>query len=156
MAAPFRFRLRTILKLRKQKEDEHKRIVAVRVRELNGIRQRADRIQKQIQRETDAVRAERSTGVLSIQDISRHRHWLTHLQRSLLDTHNQARSTEAILAQERSELTRASREAKAVEKLKERQKRRHDEEVRRKENRELDEIAVIRFPPVAIAGAIGT
>lgn len=156
MAAPFRFRLRTILKLRKQKENEHKRIVAVRVRELNGIRQRADRIQQQIRQETEAVRAERSTGVLSIQDISRHRHWLTHLQRSLLDTYNQARSTEAILAQERSELTRASREAKAVEKLKERQKKRHDEESRRKENRELDEIAVIRFPRIAIAGAIGS
>ncbi len=156
MAAPFRFRLRTILKLRKQKENEHKRIVAVRVRELNGIRQRADRIQQQIRQETDAVRAERSTGVLSIQDIGRHRHWLTHLQRSLLDTYNQARSTEAILAQERSELASASREAKAVEKLKERQKKRHDEELRRKEDRELDEIAVIRFPRIAIAGAIGS
>jgi len=156
MAAPFRFRLRTILKLRKQKENEHKRIVAVRVRELNGIRQRADRIQQQIQQETEAVRAERSTGVWSIQDIGRHRHWLTHLQRSLLDTYNQARSTEAILAQERSELASASREAKAVEKLKERQKKRHDEELRRKEDRELDEIAVIRFPRIAIAGAIGS
>jgi len=156
MAAPFRFRLRTILKLRKQKENEHKRIVAVRVRELNGIRQRADRIQQQIRQETEAVRAERSTGVLSIQDIGRHRHWLTHLQRSLLDTYNQARSTEAILAQERSELASASREAKAVEKLKERQKKRHDEELRRKEDRELDEIAVIRFPRIAIAGAIGS
>lgn len=149
MAQLFRFRLKTVLKLRKQKEDEHKRIVAARVRELTAVRRRAERISRQIIDETQAVRAGRGAGVLSIQEIARHRHWLTHLQRSVLETHNQIRSVEALLAQDRAGLTKASREAKALEKLRDKQKRRHEEDERRRETRDLDEMAVLRFRPAA-------
>ena len=59
------------------------------------------------------------------------------------------RSVEALLAQDRAGLTKASREAKALEKLRDKQKRRHEEDERRRETRDLDEMAVLRFRPAA-------
>ncbi|UCG33035.1 MAG: flagellar export protein FliJ [Phycisphaerales bacterium] len=147
MPRPFKFRLETVLKLRKQNEDKHKRIVAGRIRQLNAVRQRMAAQERQIAAETEAVRSSRARGAISIEALARGRHWLTHLQRGLLETQGHARVIKAHLAQERSDLARAAKEAKALEKLKERQRLRHDQEERRAETRELDEMSILRFRP---------
>lgn len=147
MPKPFKFRLETVLKLRKQNEDKHKRIVADRIRQLNAVRERMSAQERQIASETEAVRTSRARGTISVEALARGRHWLTHLQRSLLETQGHARVIKAHLAQERSDLARAAKEARALEKLKERQKQRHDQEGRRAETRELDEMSILRFRP---------
>ena len=152
MARPFRFKLETVLKLRKRKEDEHKRIVARRLRQLNVVRWRAVHIEHQIKQEVEAVRAGRTQGTISVQNIARGRHWLSYLQRTLLEARARVRVVEGQLAQERAELARVAKDAKALEKLKERQARRHEEEQKRLERRELDELAILRFPHPEPAG----
>ena len=147
MPKPFKFRLETVLKLRKQNEDKHKRIVADRIRQLNAVRQRMAAQERQIALEAEAVRSSRARGTICVEALARGRHWLTHLQRSLLETQGHARVIKAHLAQERSELARAAKEAKALEKLKERQRQRHDQQERRAETRELDEMSILRFRP---------
>jgi flagellar FliJ protein len=147
MPKPFKFRLETVLKLRKQNEDKHKRIVADRIRQLNAVRERMAAQERQIAWETEAVRTSRARGTISVEALARGRHWLTHLQRSLLETQGHARAIKAHLAQERSDLARAAKEARALEKLRERQKHRHDQEERRAETRELDEMSILRFRP---------
>jgi len=149
MAKRFRFRLEPVLKLRKQKEDQHRRIVAGRVRQLSEARRRVACIERQITAETEAVRATREKGIISVRGLARGRHWLTHLQRSLLETQNQVGVVEAHLAQERAELARVAKDAKAIEKLRERQERRFLQGERRAEVKELDEMAILRFqgPP---------
>jgi flagellar FliJ protein len=147
MARPFRFRLETVLKLRKQNEDEHKRIVADRVRQLNEVRRRLTQMENQIELEAELVRAGRIRGRIEAQDLARGRHWLSYLQRALLETQDHMRTVEARLDRERAELARAAKEAKALEKLKERQRQRHQAEEKRIERRELDEMAILRFAP---------
>jgi len=155
MARPFRFRLETVLKLRKQNEDEHKRIVADRVRQLNAARRRLAQMEYQIELEAELVRAGRVRGRIMVQDLARGRHWLTYLQRTLLETQDHMRTVEARLARERAELARAAKEAKVLEKLKERQRQRHQAEEKRIERRELDEMAILRFTPPQRSGPRG-
>ena len=145
MARPFRFKLETVLKLRKQKEDQHKRMVAERLRQLNAARRHLVHIEDQTEWEIEAVRAGRGRGTVSVQNLARGRHWLTHLQRSLLEAQGQIRVVEGRLARERAQLARAAKEAKALEKLRERQAQRYAAEEKRLDRRELDEVAVLHF-----------
>ncbi len=150
MAKRFAFHLETLLELRQRREEEQQRVVAQRVRELERLRQRREQIERQFGREADEVRSERSSGVLNIQHIARHRHWLTHLQRSLLAVEGEMRTLEARLAQERAVLVELSRERKALEKLKERRALRYKQEQNRREQREQDETAVVRHRRAAL------
>jgi flagellar FliJ protein len=145
MAKRFRFRLEPVLKLRKQKEDEHKRIVAGRIRQLDAIRRRVAHIERQIAAETESIRRVRSGGTISAPELARGRHWLSYLQRCLLETRNHQGVVEAHLARERAELARVAKDAKAIEKLKERKEERFLQDERRAETKELDETAILRF-----------
>jgi len=145
VAKRFRFRLETVLKLREQREQAHKRIVADRLRQIARAEARAQRLRDQIAAEVQAARQARRAGILEVTAIARHRHWLGRLQRGLLETEADLRTLRAKLAQERTELAEASKQAKIMAKLKERQQQRYAYELARQERLEADEIATMRF-----------
>ena len=145
MARRFRFRFETMLKIRRQREDEQKRVVAEKVRQMTQTREQIEALARQIQEETDAIRVSQATGAIDIQQVMRHRHWIGHLHKGVLDAQGRLRFLEARLAQERAVLTEAVKQRRILEKLKERQWQRHRDQEQRTETRESDELATVRY-----------
>jgi flagellar FliJ protein len=144
MAKRYVFRFETMLKLRQQREDHHKRIVAERIRQITATREQIASIQGQIQQEMEAMRVVQGPGTLDLQQTVRHRHWLGRLHRLQLEAEGALRGLEAKLAQERAELAEAAKQRRVLEKLKERQAERYRKEMERREMLQLDEMATQR------------
>jgi flagellar protein FliJ len=145
MAKRFTFRFETMLKIRREREDRHKRIVADRIREIQQIQERLGALGQQIEQEVNAMRSSAAPGVLNMQQIVHHRHWLGHLNKNILDEGARLRFLEARLAQERAALAEAAKQRKVLDKLRERQEGRYIKEQGRREMQELDEMATTRF-----------
>ncbi len=145
MAKRFRFPLETVLKIRKRREDERKRVVARRLSGIARAEAQAASLREQIDAELRAVRQARQAGVIDVVMIARHRHWLGRLQRGLLEEEAHLRTLRAELAQDRAELAEASKQAKIIQKLKERQQQRYEYELARQDRIDADEMATARF-----------
>lgn len=145
MAKQFVFRFETMLKIRRQREDHHKRVVGQRLRQVGEARQHLESLQHQIQAEVDAMRRVQQPGTIDMQQAVRHRHWLGHLHKGALEMQARIQFLETRLAQERATLAEAAKQRKILEKLRERQADRHRQAVDRREMLELDEMATIRF-----------
>lgn len=102
-------------------------------------------LNQQIDMEIDAMRGGRKGGMLDVTEIARHRHWVTHLQRGILENDAQLRALQAKLSQERAELVSASRDRKALDKLKERHVAKVREQNEKRQRLEEDEIALRPF-----------
>lgn len=145
MAKRFIFRFDTMLRIRRQREDQHQRIVADRLRQITRARGQIGAITRQIHEELDAIRVGQDTGTIDIQQVMRHRHWLGHLHKASLEAQARLRTFEARLAQERAQLAEAVKQRRILEKLKERQYDRHRTEEERRETREGDDLTTIRY-----------
>ncbi len=145
MAKRFKYRFETMLKIRRQREEHHQRVVADRNRQIHQASDQLTSLNRQIQDETNAIRASHQPGTIDMQQAMRHRHWLGHLHKGALETQARLRFLEARLAQERAALAEASKQRKILEKLKEHQVQQH----RRTEDhhlmQELDEMATVRY-----------
>ncbi len=140
MAKQFEFRLETVLKLRKQDEDAAKRVVAERLREIRGVEAEITGLRGQIAQQLDAFRETNAAGQLDMTQISRHRFWLTHLDRGVLLGQHRLAELHGELAKERAALAEARKRVRILEKLKERQYERYRKELDRAEAIENDEI----------------
>jgi len=145
MARRFTFRFATMLKIRRQREDEHKRVVAERLRQIAQTRDHQLVLERQIREEVDAIRDSQARGSIDIQQVMRHRHWLGHLHKGVLEADARVRFLEARLAQERVVLAEAMKQRKILEKLEERQWQRHLHEEEVREMKESDELATVRY-----------
>ena len=145
MAKRFKFRFATMLKIRRQREDEQKRVVAERLRQITQTRDHRLVLQRQIRDEVDAIRDSQARGSIDIQQVMRHRHWLGHLHKGVLEADARVRFLEARLAQERVVLAEAMKQRKILEKLEERQWQRHLHEEQVRETKENDELATVRY-----------
>lgn len=145
MAKRFIFRYETLLKIRRQREDQHKRIVAERVRQIVAARERLSALKGQITGEEAAIRAGQEPGTVDMQQIMRHRHWLGHLHRNVLETEGAIRLLEGRLAQERAALAEVVKQRKILDKLKERRLERHLQEEQRRETNAADDLTTVRY-----------
>jgi flagellar FliJ protein len=145
MAKQFQFRFETMLKLRRRREDEHKRIVADRLRQIAQVREQIASQEEQIQQQTDVIRGHTAAGTIDLQQVMRNRHWLGHLHKGILEAQARIRFLEARLSQERVHLAEAAKQRRVLEKLKERQQERYLQDQNRRATRELDEMATVRF-----------
>ena len=142
MAKRFRFRLETVLKVRRQREDQQKRVVAGKAREVTSLGSRTRAIGMRIAQAVGAARGLRRTGPMDMSQIARQRFWISHLQRALIETRQQMQGTERELARERQVLADLARDRKTLEKLKDKQAERYQAEIDRAERLELDELAI--------------
>lgn len=145
MAKAFTFRLETVLKLRKQREDEQKRMVANRLREVQRARIRCGSLEEQIDVEIEVMRSSALVGMIEAGRIARHRHWLSHLNRQVLETEGDIRTLQAKLAMEQSQLAEAAKECNVLKKLKERQLDRYRRMLAKREQNESDEMTTMRY-----------
>ena len=133
------------MKLRKQKEDENKRAVAQRVREMTKLRDHLMTLNEQIAAEIRKARANAVHTHLDTSDLSKRRFWISHLQRGVLETEFQMRSMEKQLTADRTVLAEASKEYKVIETLRDKRLQAYRHEQERLETIEADEMAVSQF-----------
>ena len=145
MARPFRFRLEPVLKLRQHREDECKRVVASTLRGISDLRAEQALIHEQIGVQVAAMRSGPLVGEVNPIDASRHRYWLTHLQRTFLDIEGRVRTLEARLAQQRTELAESAKQRKVLATLADRQRERFTQALARAERKESDEMATAMY-----------
>jgi len=145
MAKRFVFRFETMLKIRRQREDEHKRIVASRIREIARVQDQMASLDRQIHNELAAIRAGQSPGTIDMQQVIRHRHWLGRLHKAVLDSQAWLRFLEARLAQERAALAEAVKQRQVLDKLKQRQWERYRKEQDRLETWLADDLTTVRY-----------
>ena len=140
MAKRFEFRLATVLRIRRQREDAAKRVVAERLGEVAAVQSEIAALQEQIRSETGAFRQTHATGQLDVGQLKRHRRWLLQLDQSELLARNRLGELNRLLAVDRAALTEARKQVRVLEKLEERQRERYLKELNRAEMRENDEI----------------
>lgn len=145
MAKRFTFRFETMLRIRRQREDEHKRIVANRLREITALQDHMGSLDKQIRDELQAIRIGRQPGTIDMQQIIRHRHWLGCLHKGVLEGQAKMRFLEAELARERADLAEAAKQRRILEKLKERQREQYNSEQDRLEALAADDLTTVRY-----------
>ncbi|MFQ5653204.1 MAG: flagellar export protein FliJ [Planctomycetota bacterium] len=137
---PFRFRLEGLLRIRRVEESRRLIELKKRQRELLDMRAEIEALATERDRTMERLRG-LEEGILRIEEVLPHRRYLNTL-------HNRTVEKSALLEGLRSHvkaaqeaLDRASRERKAIERLRERSLEEHRNEERREEGRELDELA---------------
>jgi len=145
MARRFVFRLDTLLKLRRQRENEQKRVVAERLRQIARVTDEISMLDRQIGDQVQAMRVQATGASLDVPQLARSRHWLSHLQRGRLEAEGHLRLLEARLAQDRAVLAGAVKDRRVLEKLRERQQEKHRRELERIEVLASDEANTVRF-----------
>ncbi len=133
------------MKLRKQKEDENKRAVAQRMREITKLRDHLMTLNEQIASEIRKARENAVHAHLDTSDLSKQRFWISHLQRGVLETEFQMRNLEKQLTADRAVLAEASKEYKVIETLRDKRLQAHNREQERLETIEAGEMAVSLF-----------
>lgn len=143
MAARFRFRLESLLKLRKSLEQEAQRHLGRAVAHRNEVEAR---IQDLKLRHQDALEARRAEAGQPI-DLTLWRaveRWLVVLERRISAAGEELRQAEAQVEAARRALTKAHQEHLMLLRLKERRQAQHDLEQLREEIAAADELAVLR------------
>lgn len=145
MARRFQFRLETVLRLRREREQTQQRVVAERVRALGTAQGRLRAAGEQLIEAVAAARGDRGDGRLDVTQLARQRFWIGHLQRILTEEEQASHEIAHRLAAERRRLAELARDRRAIELLRERQERRHRDEIARAERIELDEVATVTW-----------
>jgi flagellar export protein FliJ len=145
VAKRFSFRLEVLLKLRRQREDEKKLAVATRLREIATVERRKLAFQMEIARHVQVMRDSLSVAQADVDRLKMGRYWLARLRRGVLECDARLATVQGLLAQERAELAEARKQAKVLERLKERQQAAFTAALTRREQRELDEMNSVRF-----------
>ena len=149
MAKRYTFRLEPLLRLRQQREDGRKRVVASRLREIATLRRRQELFEVQIERQTESMRGSLTAESTNVDALRMCRHWLVGLRRGVLEAAAQISAQRAILAQERAALAEARKETKILDRLKARQREAYMVKLARAEQAELDDMNVTRFAHAA-------
>ena len=144
MAARFRFRLESLLKLRHSMEQMAQRALAVALALQDQARARLEQFQAS---HAQAIEARRVAPGQSV-DLDRLRYierFLLVLERRIAAARDQLREAEARVAAARQDLLRAHRAHLMLVRLKERRQEQHALEQLREEFREMDDMAVLRY-----------
>jgi len=148
MAKGFAYRLEPLLKLRRRYEDEQKRVVAARLREISVLEQRQQVLEQEIVRQAEAMRRALGAGEVEMEHLRMSRHWMLRLRRGVLETDAALSAERALLAAERQALAEARKNTKVLERLKERRREEWWTAWQRREQAELDEMNTLRFAHV--------
>ncbi len=151
MAKRYTFRFETLLRLRQQREDEEKRVVASRLREIHRLEQHQQSLLGRIEQQTDLTRSLLTCEEVEVEKLKMGRHWMVHLRRGVLEAEAELTKHKAMLAHERANLMAVARNRKILSRLKERRRDRYDAEQNRLEQLEQDEMNTLRFARLAIA-----
>lgn len=145
MAKRFTFRLETLRRLRAQREDEQKRVVAARLRKIQELETEKQQLQQRILEQTDHMRGWLNASTVDVDLLKTGRHWVLRLRRGVLETDARINVEKTMLAHERAALNEMRKQTRVLERLKEKQRETFYRELDRQEQITLDDINVTRF-----------
>jgi flagellar export protein FliJ len=150
MAGRFQFRFETLLRLRQQKEDLQKRVVAARIQQIQQLQERHELLSARIAQQSEAIRGQLRDGTIDVDVLRSARHWLVRLRQGVLQTDAEIAAHRAILAQERLALVESRKEAEVMARLRLRQEAAFVAQLEREEQLETDDLNTMRFARAAL------
>jgi len=142
---PSKFRLEPLLKIRRLKEDEARRVVAERLREIRKAEEGIAALDQQLLEASATMRSLVLAGRIVPQEAARQRGYIGSLQGRRLSLAAQLAALRQNLAADRAALAEAGKNRKILEKLKERQRQRRVREQELTEQRATDEQGVVQY-----------
>jgi flagellar FliJ protein len=139
--AEFKFRLATLLRLREATRDERRAELAEAYRADDQLSEHLDRLQRELGRLQAQCRRAAGPGTVDVDRLVESQRYEVTLRarQSRLTGQRQAIAEE--IDRRRQALVAADRDVRLLEKLREKQARRHRQEEHRRETKELDEVA---------------
>jgi flagellar export protein FliJ len=145
MARRFPFRLKTVQRLREQARDAQRRVVAEKVRQVGTVEQHIAAFTGELDRAVGESRDSQAAAridIAAVRDQHRYRGWL---RRRMGDSFADWEVKQRELFAEQAGLIEASKRLRVIEKLRDRQWREYQAEVRREEQAATDEAAASQF-----------
>lgn len=140
--ARFRFNLEGVLKRRKHIEQEQQRRMADLLRQMESLRDQVKEIEQSINGNTEDLRTSRLTGKLDLSYLAAHRRFVAGMRAKAMALVQKMARLQGQIEQARAELAQAAVQYKIMEKLKEKQFARWQEQISQKELAALDEVAM--------------
>ena len=141
----FRFRLETVLKLRRLAEDEKQRAVGGLLSEIHDRQQEAVELDLAVRAAGSELKERNQAGRIDLSWTGNYQSYVSHLRAGIAERIDMVAKLQPRLTAARGELAEAAKQRKILEKLKERRKLRYDDEIERAETREQDDIATRNF-----------
>jgi flagellar FliJ protein len=140
--AQFRFKLEAVLKHRTAIEREKQRLYALALAAFKELEDQLKALNATMQTANDDIRQNRLVGTLDIGFITAHRRFLLGMQRKAMELIAAMNKAQQEVDRTRQAMAEAAKARKVLEKLRETQKQRWQEEVSRKEMIAADEVAM--------------
>ncbi|MBN2063925.1 MAG: flagellar export protein FliJ [Sedimentisphaerales bacterium] len=141
----FEFRLETVLRMKRQIEDEKKRVVGELMAQINKQQQEALEINQTIIQQGNVLKAKFQKGEVDTAWIAYYQSFVTDMRREIARKIASVTEIQKKLTLARQELANAAKETKTLEKLKERQLKEYTHHIESVEKKELDEIGTQMF-----------
>jgi flagellar FliJ protein len=142
----FRFRLERVRALRERREDLAKQELAKALSRLSGSQDRMHAVDAHLaQTLADQRLATSASATVAAEELLARQAFVEHIEAQRTSGARELEQREADVAERGTELGKAAREHRMLQRLKERQRDEHDREVGRREGIVLDEIAIDRF-----------
>ena len=137
----FKFRLEPVLKLKKQAEDDKKRIVGELQAKISLQQQQALEINQNILQQGAELKKMFQQGNVDTGWIAYYQGYVTDMRLAIARKIQSVTEIQKQLINARSELAQAAKETKTLEKLKEKQYQKYKKHLENLEKKELDEVA---------------
>jgi flagellar FliJ protein len=152
MAKRFNFRLAPLLKIREAKKKDAQRLLG---RRMGALRLLQDRLQSLKEAQSNAfgqrrVRQGQPVDLDMWRSIER---FLAFTERRIEETNAEIETAQALADEARKALMEAHREHLTLERLRERRKEQYDLEVAKEEQRQSDELALLRYQFKSLAAS---
>ncbi len=147
-APSFRFRLERVRALRQRKETLAREELARAISERAGSQNRLQRVEEHLERAFIHQRlagGDTGASTVSAAELLAHQAFVEHVEAQRTMGIRELERHEADVAERDIRLGYAAREHEILERLKDRQRAEHEREAGRRENEQLDEIALERF-----------
>lgn len=138
--ARFKFRLEPVLKMRKRIEQDRQRELALRESKLVELQNELKRMDSTLQSTAEELRKNHLTGRIDLGFLTAHRRFLGAMQRQGIEVAQKIAAQQLKVNEARAHLAEAAKHRKAIEKLRERQLERWQQDQSRRELADLDEI----------------
>ncbi len=142
MAKRFEFSLETVLRVRRMENDAQRRAMAGALRNLRQAEFRVRSIEADLAAQTTAVRGEQGAVRIDLAAVRGHQFYMTRLHAALRASQAGVVAAEQAAEAERAKLAETSKRLKVIEKLRDRQRRRYESELARRERIAEDEVAL--------------
>lgn len=141
----FRFRLETVLKLRRLAEDQKKRAVGELLTEIHEHQRVAVEFDAAVAAAGRELKQRHARGHIDLAWLSNYQSYVGHIRKNVAEKIEIVSQLQQKLVEARRELAEAAKQTKILEKLREKRKERYDDELNRLEVSEQDDIATKSF-----------